>query len=57
MKKWYLSKTLWVAAIAFVALVVAGLSDGVVTTIEIEGAVTPILMFILRLLTNTSVTK
>jgi len=57
MKKWYTSKTLWVAGIAFATLVIAGLSDGVITIGEIEGALTPILMMILRLITKTSVCK
>jgi len=57
MKKWWKSKTLWVAGIAFVAILITGLSDGVVTVVEIEAALTPIAMVILRLITKQSLNK
>ncbi len=54
-KKWWKSRTLIVAGVAFVAIVLAGTSDGQVSVAEIEAAIMPILMVILRLITNKSI--
>mgnify|MGYP001575109014 FL=1 len=51
-KSWYLSRTLWVNAIAFVALVVQSLGTGFVIGAEEQVGILAVLNIILRLITK-----
>ena len=51
-KSWYLSRTLWVNAIAFVALVVQSFGTGFVIGAEEQVGILAVLNIILRLITK-----
>ena len=56
MKKWYLSKTLWVNAIAFVAIIVQSITGKDLLEPEIQGAFLAIINLILRSVTKQKLT-
>jgi hypothetical protein len=52
MKKWYLSKTLWVNAIGLIALVVQTITGRVIISPEVQGMILTVANVILRLVTK-----
>lgn len=54
-KPWFSSKTLWVNAIAFVALVVQTFGTGFIIAPEEQAGVLIVLNILLRLITKTSI--
>ena len=54
-KPWYASKTLWVNAIAFVALLVQSFGTGFVIGAEEQVGILAVLNLVLRLVTKTGI--
>lgn len=57
MKKWYMSKTLWVNVLAIAVMVTEYLIANQLYSPEIHVIVLAVINMILRLVTNTGVTK
>lgn len=55
-KSWYTSKTLWVNAIAIVAIVVQGVTGKEVLNIELQATILAGINMVLRLVTKSAVT-
>lgn len=49
---WYLSKTLWVNAIALVAMIVQGVTGKIVISMELQVTILAVVNMILRLVTK-----
>ena len=54
-KPWYTSKTLWVNAIALVAIIVQGITNKEVISLEYQAAILAFINFILRIITKQPV--
>ena len=52
---WYLSKTLWVNAIALVAMIVQGITGNVVVSMELQATILGVVNMVLRLVTKKPV--
>lgn len=52
MKKWYLSKTLWVNAIALAAIIVQSVTGNDLLGPEVQGGILAIINLILRVVTK-----
>ena len=52
MKKWYLSKTLWVNALAVVAMVVAGVTGQEWLSTEVQVSILAVINLIIRVVTK-----
>lgn len=55
MKKWYLSKTLWVNFIAFIALAVQQVTGEEVISMELQTQIIIFINFALRLITKQEI--
>lgn len=55
-KTWFLSKTLWVNAIALVAMVVQGITGNEIISIELQATILAVINMILRFVTKKPVT-
>lgn len=55
-KSWYTSKTLWVNAIAIVAIIVQGVTGKEIISLELQGTILAGINMILRLVTKSAVT-
>lgn len=55
-KSWYTSKTLWVNAIAIVAIVVQGVTGKEILNIELQATILAGINMVLRLVTKSAVT-
>jgi hypothetical protein len=56
MKKWYLSKTLWVNVVALVAIIAQGVTGKDVLAPEVQGSILAIINLILRAVTKQQLT-
>ena len=54
-KKWWASKTLWVNAIALVAMIVQGITGKEIISLEYQAMALSAINFILRLVTKSPV--
>lgn len=56
MKKWYLSKTMWVNIIATLGIIAQGIAGHEVISVEAQGLILTAINMILRLITNAGLT-
>ena len=54
-KPWYTSKTLWVNAVAFAALLIQSLGTGFVIGVEEQAGIIVVLNILLRFVTKTGI--
>lgn len=54
-KAWYLSKTLWVNAIALIAMVLQGVFNKEIISIELQATILSLINMVLRLITKSAV--
>ena len=51
-KNWYLSRTLWVNAIAVVAMIVQGITGNEIINLEVQATILAVINMILRFVTK-----
>jgi uncharacterized membrane protein len=56
MKKWYISKTLWVNLIALIAMVAQGISGKEIIDLDAQAVILAGINFILRIATKQQIT-
>lgn len=54
-KKWYLSKTLYVNAIALIAMIAQGVTGNEIISLELQGTILAVINMVLRLVTKSPV--
>lgn len=57
MKKWWLSKTIWVNTIAAVAVILQAVTGKVILDAEVQAAILALINLMLRIITKSELTK